>query len=389
MQGAKLAAAEDLEPAFRHSSAPLPDGLHVESWRDLDLAAIEVSWQRLADTASTPNAFFEAFFLRPSLALLDAGGEVQLALLVRYGELRALLPCVESRTYQGRRLPNAMSWLHANIFCGVPLIETGFEEAFWQAYLAASDRNGGRHWFCHFPQLPLDWAATRALKAVCESDGWQFRIVCREERAMLRSGSSPEDHLANAMSRKSRKELRRQRNRLDELGTVEMRRSRTAEGIDQWLADFLNLESGGWKGKHGSALASHTKTEAMFRNVLSSAARAGRLEHLSLTLDGKPIAMLATFLAHPGSFAFKTAFDEEFARFSPGMQLQVENLALLDDPDLAWCDSCAAPNHPMIEHIWRDKREMVWITVEAGRGWRRQLGKLWARIEAWRMERRQ
>ena len=388
MQGAKLAAAEDLEPAFRHSLAPLPDGLHVESWRDLDLTALEASWQRLADTASTPNTFFEAFFLRPSLALFDAAGDVQLALLVHDGELRALLPCVHSRTYQRRRLPNAVSWLHANMFCGVPLIAPGFEQAFWQAYLAASDRNGGLHWFCHFPQLPLDCAATRALKAVCDSDGRQFRIVCREERAMLRSGPSPEDHLANAMSRKRRKELRRQRNRLDELGTVEIRRRRTVQGIDQWSADFLDLESRGWKGEHGSALASDPKTEAMFRKVLANAAQAGTLERLSLELDGRPIAMLATLLAYPGSFAFKTAFDEDFARFSPGMQLQVENLALLDDPDLAWCDSCAAPNHPMIEHIWRDRREMVWITVEAGRGWRRRLGKLWARIEASRMERR-
>ena len=388
MQAAQLAAAEGLGMAPGRSSFPLTDGLHVESWRSLDLTAIEVSWQRLADTASTPNAFFEAFFLRPSLALLDAGGEVQLALLVRDGELRALLPCVQSRTYQGRRLPIAMSWLHANMFCGVPLIEAGFEEVFWQAYLASSDRNGGRHWFCHFPHLPLDCAATRALEAVCKREDRQFRIVCCEKRAVLRPGSSPEDHLANAMSRKRRKELRRQRNRLDERGTVEIRRSRTAQGIDQWSADFLNLESRGWKGEHGSALASHPKTEAMFRTVLSGAARAGALERLSLELDGRPIAMLATFLTYPGSFAFKTAFDEDFARFSPGMQLQVENLALLDDPDLAWCDSCAAPNHPMIEHIWRDRREMVWITVEAGRGWRRQLGKLWARIEAWRMERR-
>ena len=214
-----------------------------------------------------------------------------------------------------------MSWLHANMFCGVPLIETGFEQLFWQAYLAATDRRGRHVWFCHFPQLPLDCAATKALEAVCQKEDRQFRIVSREERAILASGPSPEDHLANAMSRKRRKELRRQRNRLDELGTVEIRRSRSVQGIDQWLADFLDLESRGWKGEHGSALASDPKTEAMFGEVLANAARTGRLERLSLELDGRPIAMLATLLAHPGSFAFKTAFNEDFAR-SPGMRFR-------------------------------------------------------------------
>jgi hypothetical protein len=98
--------------------------------------------------------------------------------------------------------------------------------------------------------------------------------------------------------------------------------------------------------------------------------------------------MLASFLTAPGSYSFKTSFDEEYARYSPGLLLQIENLALLGDPDIAWCDSCAAADHPMIERIWRDRREIVWLSIGMGRGPRRWLGELWARIEARRWERR-
>ena len=383
-----LAQASKLGAMPRAASCGLPDGFHLLDWRKVDLDGLQASWSRLADNASAPNAFFEAGFLVPSLSIFDPEGVVSLALLVEGGQLRAVMPSTSKSNYHGRRLPHRANWLHANMFCGAPLVEAGYEEAFWTAYLATCDQQAGTSWFAHFSHLPADCAVTRALQKVSLSQHRQMQIVHRETRAVLNRGSTPQAHLAHAMTPKARKELRRQRRRLEELGTVETVRSRAQEGLQRWIEDFLLLETKGWKGDSGSSLASDTHTTALFMQALTQAAELGRLERLSLTLDGKPMAMLATFLAHPGSFSFKTAFDEEYARYSPGMQLQLENLALLDDPELAWCDSCAAPDHPMIERIWRDKREMCSITVEAGSGWRRQLGKLWARIEAWRMEQR-
>ena len=61
--------------------------------------------------------------------------------------------------------------------------------------------------------------------------------------------------------------------------------------------------------------------------------------------------MLATFLTPPGAFSFKTTFDEAFARFSPGVLLQRENLELLARPSIEWTDSCADMDHPMIDHF--------------------------------------
>lgn len=85
----------------------------------------------------------------------------------------------------------------------------------------------------------------------------------------------------------------------------------------------------------------------------------------ALDLDERPLALLINFFAPPG-FSFKTAFDEDYARFSPGVLLQQANLDLLDDPAIAWVDSCAAPGHPMIDSVWRERR--------AGVGQRRAVG---------------
>ena len=98
--------------------------------------------------------------------------------------------------------------------------------------------------------------------------------------------------------------------------------------------------------------------------------------------------MLATFLSPPGAFAFKTAFDEDFARFSPGLQLQVENLALLGDGAIDWCDSCAEPGHSMIERIWMERRPFAYYTIPIGSGIRRKVGGALAWLEERRQEKR-
>jgi hypothetical protein len=102
---------------------------------------------------------------------------------------------------------------------------------------------------------------------------------------------------------------------------------------------------------------------------------------LALTLDRHPIAMLANFLTPPGAFSFKTTYDERLARFSPGVLLQRENLALLARDDIAWCDSCAAADHPMIERIWREKRAIVRVSIAIGGPARQALGHRLLRAE--------
>jgi len=194
-----------------------------------------------------------------------------------------------------------------------------------------------------------------------------------EERALLASPLAPDAYLEQAMTGKKRKELRRQYSRLSELGPLAWERETGAEGLDAWCEAFLALEASGWKGRAGSALACDPATAALFRESLAGAAARGRLERLALRLDGHPIAMLATFLTPPGAFSFKTAFDEGFARFSPGVLLQRENLAMLERDDVAWTDSCAAADHPMIDHIWRERRPIGRLSIAIGGMARRAL----------------
>jgi Acetyltransferase (GNAT) domain len=89
---------------------------------------------------------------------------------------------------------------------------------------------------------------------------------------------------------------------------------------------------------------------------------------MALRLDGKAIALKHNLLAGEGSFAFKITFDESFARYSPGVLLELDNIHRLHQlPNLRWMDSCAAPNRFMINHLWPDRRQMQTVFFSTGR----------------------
>lgn len=355
--------------------------VRAAAWPEFETVEARAQWDALAERAAEPNPFHESWYLLPALRALDPGGTVRLFTLTSRGELVGLLPLRHEPRYYGRPIPQLCNWIHGNCFLGSPLVAAGHEQEFWRALLDWADGNARRALFLHIAQLPLGGPLHTALQAVLTEQDRLGALVHREERAMLASTLSPEAYFAESLSGKKRKELRRQHTRLSELGALTFERRTDDAGLRDWTEAFLALEHSGWKGSAGSALASHQATAALFREALPGAAALGRLERLTLRLDGDPIAMLLQFLTPPGAFSYKTAFDERFARFSPGVLLQRENLDLLTHPAVRWCDSCAAADHPMIDHIWRERRAIGRFSIAIGGRVRRALFRQLVRLE--------
>ncbi|WP_428627943.1 GNAT family N-acetyltransferase [Sphingopyxis sp.] len=354
-----------VHPAFPANAAPA-DPLTVRVVDPLALSPeLAAAWDRLADAASEPNPFAERWCLQSALHLFDPERRARLV-MVRDGSdgpIIGVMPLALATHYGRLPLRHVTGWAHPNHFLGLPLVRAGFERLFWSILLGWCDAAPWGRTLLQIPRLTDDGPLHRALVDVARVRGGEAQIVHREERALLDSSLSPADYWDAAVRAKKRKELRRQANRLAEQGAVQFRRWQAGEALDPWIDAFLDLEVRGWKGRAGSALASHSDTQAWFRAIVAAAADAGRLDMRALDLDDRPLAMLINFLAAPGGFSFKTAFDEDYARFSPGVLLQQANLDLLDDPRIAWVDSCAAPGHPMIDSVWRERRALVWVNV--------------------------
>jgi CelD/BcsL family acetyltransferase involved in cellulose biosynthesis len=362
------------------TAAPVVQSCLVSS-QELEAPELRSEWAALADCAAEPNPFFESWYLLPSLRALDPNSAVQLLRFDSDGLLAGLLPTAREARYYGWPIPHLRSWVHTNCFLGAPLIAAGMEQAFWRALLEWADANAGIALFLHLSHMPLNGPIYDALCAVLADQGRASALVHREDRALLKSTQSPDAYFEAAISAKKRKEMRRQYNRLSELGVLRFERQNDNASLSEWIEKFMVLEQSGWKGSGGSALASHHATGDLFRDALAGAAASGKLERLTLSLDAEPLAMLVNFLTPPGAFSYKTTFDERYAHFSPGVLIQRENLALLEQTGIEWCDSCAAADHPMIDRIWRERRAIGRLSIAIGGPLRRVMFRALAHAE--------
>ncbi len=92
------------------------------------------------------------------------------------------------------------------------------------------------------------------------------------------------------------------------------------------LRDAFLVESAGWKGSQGSALATDPKVGAFYTQLAHSACELGTLRIGMLRIGGQPAAMQIAIEQDGCFWLLKMGFDESFARFSPGTLLMVESL---------------------------------------------------------------
>ncbi len=371
MASSAAPVAPSAKPIIGSAAVTPRCAISAVAWRDLaqELAA----WDTLADKACEPNPFFESWHLLPSLEAYDPRGDLRVLRFEHDGRLAGLLPLVRSSKYYGRPVPHLASWLHDNTFLGTPLVASGCEVEFWHAALGWADRNAGASLFLHLADISLDGPLFGALSAVLDTQGRKGWIVQREERALLLSSLDAEQYRSSALSSNKRKDLRRRMNRLAELGEVQFVWQDDDSGIADWCSQFLELEMSGRKGKNGSAMGQLAAKAAIFTQSLTVAAKRGKLLRLALHLNGNPVAMLSTFVAPPGGFGYKTAFDEQYGRHAPGVLLENEFLSVLDHNRFDWCDGCAAADHAVVNEFWRERRPIAKISIAIGGPLRRQI----------------
>lgn len=177
---------------------------------------------------------------------------------------------------------------------------------------------------------------------------------------MLAGGPTPEDYFAAVLSEAEREEMGSMLQALAGQGELAFDRCHSDQGLDEWIDRFIALDPGAHSGNHVSTAGK------LFRAQLEGAALGGRLERLTLSLDGLPIAMQANFIVPPGAFVHRTAWDRAYAEFSPHFLLHCENLLILDRKDIAWTDSCTSCAEPAIDRLWRERRTTGSLSVAIG-----------------------
>lgn len=320
-------------------------------------------WQDIAASAADPNIFAQPWMIAAGIGC--TAGDPPSRIIVRAPDGQTLgAAMIETADRHGRLpLPHVQMWSHPNCFGTTATARAGAEAAMWAGLIGKVSR---RHPSAVLLSLPDIVEGSALHRGLIDAAARLYLPVVTEERvtrALLATELDPETYWEQAVRAKKRKELRRQWARLGEEGALAVDRLAPDADIAPWVDEFLALELAGWKGANGSALASAPATERFFRAAMSAAHQRAAVAMTALRIDGRAIAMLVTLLDKRAGFSFKTAFDESYARFSPGVLLQRESLSLLRDLGLDWIDSCAAQDHPMIDSLWTGRRAMLSLVL--------------------------
>ena len=331
------------------------------------------AWESLAESSIEPNVFYEPWMLMPAVNHLAGDSELHFVFVYLPDRQRPNGPALLCGMFPLERTSRAFGaigvlslWKHVHCFLCTPLIRRGYGKECLDAFFdwLATEPFGAS--LMEFKSIGGDGAFHRLLvDRFFEHGSISFESECHS-RALFRPDKDADVFLRSALAASTRKELRRKLNRLAEEGRIEWSQLGAKSDLSAWINEFLQLESGGWKGRAGDAIECDHGERAFFIEMCEAAFQRGALRVMSLNMNGRSIAQRWYFTAGEGAFAFKTAFDEGYARRSPGVLLQVEQVRQLhNDAEIAWMDSCsAADSH--LNRIWKDRRAIESIVVGTG-----------------------
>ncbi|MGE3149246.1 MAG: GNAT family N-acetyltransferase [Pseudorhodoplanes sp.] len=327
----------------------------------------QAAWAALARDAIEPNVFYAPGWAR-AVAAHARGHQGAKALLAWSGPGRhtliGLLPVHSARAALALPLPALVAW-QAYARLTTPLLHRDLAIRAARGLLDAAAAEGAHALL--LPDLPTNAGAMLAFRHALSGDGTEPRILRDGARAWLDAKDDADAKLHAALGSKKLKELRRQRHRLADDGAVSFTVASEPDDVAAALECFLALEASGWKGRRSTALARDAGDGRFIREAAQALARHRAFEVVTLKRGNDAVAAGIVLRHHRRAYFFKIAFDESLARLSPGVQLTLDlTRRLCGDGRTDDVDSMADPNHPMIDHVWRDRYAVGDVFIPLG-----------------------
>jgi CelD/BcsL family acetyltransferase involved in cellulose biosynthesis len=377
----QLGAAVEPAPIEVQAAEPtraLPVGPRVVVLeRVADLEAYGPAWSALVANALEPNVFYQPSVLLPALRAF--GGSADLALVLVLGEppgsprkpeppeLLGLFPLERRRAGTEWPVSRLRLWTGDYSYVPVPLLQRGRAAEALATFFDWLERQRRAAPLLEIERLPLGGRFHALL--IDEIGRRQTQLLVKQSytRALFEPDGPVEAYLERVLPAKDRRELQRQRKRLQELGRAEIVSLGPGDDATAWAEEFLALEAAGWKGRSGTAFVSRDGDAQFFREMFPATAAAGGVTSTALRLDGRALAMQILLHAGPGGYGYKTCYDESHSRFAPGLQLEIDLMEKVaaqaaGSGPLRWIDSAAVSNHPVFNRIYGERRPIeTWI----------------------------
>lgn len=332
-----------------------------------DLEPVEDrAWRSLAGRAMLPNPLFEADCLVPAATHLPNGKEISLLVASEESEMQACFPVREAQGFRALRRPVLTTQVRRMTYDGTPLLapERAVEAVSAMLSLLGARSRHGAPGLLVFNWLDVEGPVFPALEEAARRLGMPWYVYDRWERPVVRLPEHQGPARSWLTGDFSRSLRRRQRLLRDTLGAEAHLVDRADPAA---VEELVRLEGAGYKAETGLAMSVHGEEE-WFRQMCDRFRAARRLHVFALqSAEGEVLAVQAALTADGVLFQLKTAYDERFARFSPGVQLQLDVLDFAREHlDVRMTDSCTYAGNDTLQRVCPDRRQVADVVVGIG-----------------------
>ncbi len=248
-------------------------------------------------------------------------------------------------------------------FLSSPVIDPAYTDEVVAAFFLAIRNNRSLPNVVSFKQLDGEASSYQAMRRLFAADGNRVMKLAESQRPV----ASPDTGVKKSGS--TRKKLRQDWNRLSALGSVDIVNVRDGRLANEDFETFLALEAASWKGAEGTALLCSARDARFVRAMFANLAARGEASVALLRVDGRAIAAQVLMYCGKTAFTWKTAFDAEFSKFSPGALL-IDKVTeeLFAEGAVETIDSCSAEGGFMA-NLWTGRRTMIDMVVNVSPRW--------------------
>jgi CelD/BcsL family acetyltransferase involved in cellulose biosynthesis len=307
--GTDMTRLSDMSNSETYASDPSWSFVRMEDFSPLD----REDWARLAARRTESAPFVDETWMRAWIGAFAPKDQLSLCLR-RGGRVAGLAFMVPIRE---RWTGKEYDILHS----------ATNDWSYRYEFLAFNDDGDvyGQLWAALFSQsrwdvIRLDWIVretptmTWGLRAAREH-GWSAVVIEGPPspwRRLPASGESWNDGLKT----KFKSNLRNRERRIQALGKTTFTVVRDTDSLKGALRTFYEVEAKSWKGEEGTAIAMQPGAKALFDGLLEGTARDMWIAVLSV--GDTPVAAQILRVRDRTMFLLKTAYDPEFAAYSPG-----------------------------------------------------------------------
>lgn len=337
--------------------------------------SLAAEWRCLVRRCAEPNVFME-----PAVAgAMDTVTETPLHVLLAWShrsgggaELIGVWLLVIARP--SSRLPIRIleAPCHPLTFLGSPVLDRDHAVAAMSAMLNAIAGTPGLPKLICANHIATDGAVFAALGEATRRRGFRIVALERRQRAKLDAPVAGQAVPAPVVSPKRRAELRRLRKRLAERGDLREVSYRKPAEVSAAFQEFLDLEAAGWKGRksrRGRAIRNAPPLSAFAQTMIAGLARDGCAGIEALRLDGRAFAMNIWLRSGRTAFGWKMAYDERYAKSSPGsLLMHATTDTVFSDETIDGFDSCNRDASAALALIWPGRREIADLLIDVSPG---------------------